>query len=102
MAEFVYVFASLWFTGFIAWGFFMLVPPKISRLEKARAGFCLAAVALLAVAIDFAASAPYGVLLRDSVGGLSGALIGVATYAMWIGIDNEVAEIRRKGSWKIG
>jgi hypothetical protein len=80
----------------IAWGSVMLSPATPGKLKQARLAFCLAALGATAIAVWIAATTAswWGIVAG---GGLSGATLGSATYAVWLGIDNEIKEAEKDG-----
>jgi hypothetical protein len=100
MANFTLGFLGLLFAIFLGWGFYMLAPAKIRRLEQARLAFCGAAICLvLFTVVGIADVAPNGLILVVT-SAICGAIIGVLILAMWLGVDHEISQIDDKAEGK--
>jgi hypothetical protein len=96
MVDFTYAFCSALFAVLLGGGFFMLTPVEERRLECARRAFCGAAVCLFIIAIvGIGTSAPNRLILFVSAT-ICGAIIGVLTLAMWLGINHEISQLHGK------
>jgi hypothetical protein len=95
MANYADLFVPALLAVFLGWGFMLVAPREASRLRQARLAFSLAFFCLFVIAVRIAASLFAGFAVRLVCGTVSGAIIGVLAYAMWLGIANEISDTDR-------
>jgi hypothetical protein len=97
VADYIYISGAGFLAVFLTAGTAVLAPPTVRKLEIARICFCLAGLCLVLIAVTFVAAASEVELWkRLAAGAVSGAITGAITYAMWLGIDNEIAELEHR------